>query len=285
MNYRLISAILKSVWAIEPLIALEYGALVASIINGEEFELSGVEELKPYARDLNGNESNSFESAEKGSAAIIPLKGVLMKEDQFCGPVGMQTIGEWIKEAYASSNISAIVLDADTPGGSADGVESLYEIIENKNKPVVTYFDGMLASGGVWVASPSDEIIAATRLSRIGSVGVMLSYTDIQPFYERLGIKFHRVVADTSEEKTKIFEQVLKGNYDLLKKESLNPMDIEFMAHVEKHLPNSTEEQRSGKVFFAKDVIGELVDSIGNLNHAIERALSLVEPEVKTIKI
>ena len=285
MNYRLTSAILKSVWAIEPLTALAYGAMISSLLNGEEFEVPNAEIIQPFAKARNGNISNTFDEAEEGSAAIIPLKGTLMKSDQWCGPVGMETIGNWIKDAYDSRNIDAVIIDSDTPGGTVDGVESLSEIIENRNKPVVSFFDGMLCSAGEWITAPSDLTIAATPLSQIGSIGVMFSFADIQPYYEEMGVKFHTIVADQSKDKNQIFYDMLKGNYDGIKKEMLNPMAIAFQEHMEKFRPKSTENQRTGKVFFAKDVIGSLVDSIGNLDFAIEQALSLNKPVSKTIKI
>jgi protease IV len=283
MNYKLTSAILKSVWAIEPRAAIANGTLLSIILNHQQNELQIEESPKISAVSKNGYKYDNLESAPSGSAAIIPIVGELMKYDQLCGPVGTKTIGKWIVEADQHPKINAIVLNIDSPGGTVDGTETLENIIKATKKPIVAFIDGMMCSAALWVGSAADIIIASTPHDEIGSIGVMVSFADVQPYYEKMGIKFHTIRAEQSKEKNEVFYQALAGNYDKIKKEMLNPLADAFIETIRTNRPGTTKEQYTGKVFFAKDVLGSLVDGIGNLDYAVNYALSLIENEFKKI--
>jgi len=285
MNYRLTSTILKSVWAIEPRAALAHGSMLSLLLNENIPTLEIEKQQQPYAVDNKGNKYDSFQEAQKGSVAIIPIIGELMKYSQVCGPIGMREIGNIIQQADANPNIDAIILLIDSPGGTVDGTESLANVVKSTNKPIVSYIDGMMCSAALWVGTSANEIIASTPNDEVGSIGVMIQFADMQPVWEEMGVKFHRVRADQSKDKNEVIYQALEGNYDMIKKEMLNPLADAFINAVKQNRPNTKENQLTGKVFFAKDITGSLIDGIGTLNYAIERALSLVQPSIKTIKI
>src|SRR5665811_396008 len=119
------------------------------------------------------------------SVAVISLDGALMKADQYCGASGMASIGETIKQADNHHNIKGIVLHVDSPGGTVDGTEALSSIIKNTSKPILTFVDGLMASAALWIGSSSDETMASTDTDEIGSVGVLMSFMDIQGYYEK----------------------------------------------------------------------------------------------------
>lgn len=284
MNYRLAANILKAVWAIEPRTAFAHGSMLAMMLNNEEIELSQDEKPEPFAVSLSKGFYSDYDEAERGSVAVIPVIGELTKYGNWCA-WGMADIGRRIVEADNHENISAIVLKIDSPGGTVDGTEALAQIVKSTQKPIVSFVDGMMCSAALWVGTSADEVIASTNNDEIGSIGVMISFADVQPYWEERGIKFHKIVAEQSKDKNLVFYQALQGNYDAIKKDMLNPLAESFIEAVKENRPNTTSDQHTGKVFFAKDLIGTLVDSIGNLDHAVERALSLIKPEVKIIKI
>ncbi len=285
MNYRLTSTILKSVWAIEPRAALAHGSMLSVLFNENDLELKAEEQPKVFAATKAGGLYTSYDKAPEGSVAVIPLIGEMMKYDQWCGTTGTRTVGNRILEADKHPNISAIILSIDSPGGTVDGTESLANIVKGTKKPIVAFIDGMMCSAALWVGTSADEVIASTPNDEIGSIGVMVSFADIQPYWEKQGIKFHKIRADQSKDKNEVFYKALEGDYESIKKEMLNPLADAFIEAVKANRPNATQEQFTGKVFFAKNLIGTLIDSIGNLDYAVERALSLVQPEIITIKI
>jgi len=285
MNYRLTSTILKSVWAIEPRAALAHGSMLSVLFSETGKALEREEYPQAYAIEKAGAARSSVSDANPGSVVIVPIIGELMKYSQECGPIGTQEIGMQIQQADNNPNISAIILLIDSPGGTVDGTEALANIVKNTKKPIIAFIDGMMCSAALWIGTSADEVIASTPNDEIGSIGVMVQFADMQPLWEQMGVKFHRIRADQSKDKNEVFYKALEGDYELIKKEMLNPLADAFINAVKANRPKATEKQMTGKVFFAKDITGSLIDGIGTMNYAIERALALVKPTVKTIKI
>ena len=92
-----------------------------------------------------------------------------------------------------------------------------------------------------------------------------------------MGVKFHTITASTSPEKVKMWEDLRAGKYENYIKEILDPLDQKFMNTIRENCPNVEDKHLSGKTFFARDVMGVFVDSIGTLEDAILRAAELAE--------
>jgi len=290
MNIHLISTILKSVWAIDPDAALSYAPLLNNLIgtgfktefsfDGQKFNPSVIDDF-PDDDDID---NEKLEVDRKRKVAVVPIKGPLMKDDQWCGPAGMASIGAYIKELDNDDNIDAILLHIDSPGGTVDGTMDLAEIVANTTKPVVAFADGLMASAAMWIGSAANEIIASNKKTEIGSIGVMLSFADLQPAYEKLGVKFHMIVADQSKDKNRIYEDLRQGKYEEYKKEVLNPLAADFISAIKQNRPGVKDDQLTGKVFFAEDLVGSLVDSIGNFDYAVQRASELAAQHKKELE-
>jgi ClpP class serine protease len=279
----LFSNILRSKWLLDPLFVMSQGPVIAGLVNrqsvvGEPTSLDNSQEskewravaeayaIKPGAGAV-GQYSLKYrtDDIQPGSTAVINLEGALMKVDD-CGSAGMASIGSYIKKADLHPNIDRIIIRVDSPGGTVDGTKALADIVKGTATEIITLVDGQMCSAALWIGSSSDEIWATTEMDEIGSVGVLLSFMDAQPYYEKLGVKFHTVTASTSPEKVKWFEELKAGNYDNYKKEVLDPLDALFMATVRENCPNVQDEHLTGKVFFAKDLMGIMVDKIGTLD-------------------
>jgi signal peptide peptidase SppA len=283
-SIQLISAILKGKWLVEPHFAISQGSVIASVLNKESQILKSETDLMSAfavsSKTVTGTRHSyyhGFDKASPGSVAVISLKGALMKADQYCGPSGMSAIGNIIKAADSHHNIDAIVLHIDSPGGTVDGTESLANIIKATDKPIVSFVDGLMASAALWVGTSADEIIASTDTDEIGSVGVLMSFMDIQAYWEKLGVKFHTITASTSPEKVKMWEDLRDGKYEEYIKDVLDPLDQKFMNTIRENCPNVEDKHLTGKTFFARDVMGVFVDSIGTLDDAILRAAQLAD--------
>lgn len=290
MNFNLVSSILRSKWAIDLDLAESYLPAVMNLIspgpvkvdfdfNGYNFTPHSMNDGRIYAAVDDEGDYNGFEGAPEGSVAVIPLQGPLMKNDQWCGPVGMATIGEWIRDADRSKEIDAIVLRVDSPGGTVDGTVALAEIVKGTKKPVIAFADGLMASAALWIGSSADEIIASDNKAEIGSVGVVTSFADAQPYYEKMGVKFHEIVASQSTDKLRWFSQLRQGKYEEYRNEVLDPLAQDFIDHIQTERPGVKKQRLTGKMYFAQELVGELVDSIGPLDHAVARALQLARED------
>ncbi len=215
------------------------------------------------------------------------MSGPLMKNDQYCGPVGTASIGQWIKEADANVNIDGIILQIDSPGGTVDGTEDLSRIIKSTKKPVVAYVDGMAASAAYWIGSSADEMIANGKTAVVGSIGTMIKMADMQPLLEKSGVKFHEVYASLSTDKNKDYRDAVKdGNYTGLINNTLDPLNGMFHSAVRGNRKGKISEQEnvfSGKTYFASDAKKHgLIDKIGSMDDAMKSVRTLVQTKNST---
>lgn len=284
MSFRILSAILRQAWAIDERYALAHGWLASNILNGLEFK-PGAASLKPSKVQTSSTPNG------KEYVCIIPIHGVMMKYDQeqLCDDTvaGTLTIGRWIREAASDPEVKAIILDIDTPGGTADGTQLLADTIAKarSKKPVVAYSNGLIASAGYWSAVECNEIHASDNTIEIGSIGVQLAFSDLRPMWEKQGIKFHLIRSDHSPDKNEDIVQALDGKYQLIKNESLNPLAELFISAVKsKRSGKLTDPDKvtTGKVFFASDALElGLIDAIGSLEFSISRSLELADEQNK----
>ncbi len=141
MNFNpLLSQIFRHTWALRPQDAINYGPVVASIISGnlespEEKEPLGAyvfhsSGLKRMMDEETDGEKSVLDSAPPGSIVFVPLKGVMHKEDSM-SHYGTESIAELIKEAAAHENVSSIILEIDSGGGSVDSVAPMLMLLNS----------------------------------------------------------------------------------------------------------------------------------------------------------
>ena len=90
------------------------------------------------------------------------------------------------------------------------------------------------------------------------------------------------MVASTSPDKVKMWEDLRAGKYEAYIKEQLDPIDEKFMSTMRANRPGVEDRHLTGKVFFARDVMGVFVDAIGTIEQVIERAAELADETAAT---
>ena len=86
-----------------------------------------------------------------------------------------------------------------------------------------------------------------------------------------------RIYADQSEEKNADYEAALEGETKLIRENVLNPLCQIFIDDMKQNRPSATDDQLKGRTYFAKDVVGTLIDSIGTFEDAIQAVLEYAE--------
>jgi len=283
----LISAILSEPWAITEKFVNDQAVTIAHILNGDVLFEKGspVEPIIksiPLKAEFDDDEDAFATKNDLKSISVISIAGALTKYSQFCGPVGMKTIGQWIQQADNDSNVSGILLVIDSPGGTVAGTEELGNIIRDTKKPIVAFIDDQAASAAYWLASQCDEIIANNNTAIVGSIGVLTSFIDAQPALELQGYKFHTITAPQSTDKVKTWNQLRAGNYEEYKENFLKIFAEQFINTVKAGRGDIDEKYFTADIYFAKDVIGPLIDSIGNFDYAMQRVAKLSSKNSKS---
>lgn len=138
--------------------------------------------------------------------AVVPITGPIFRYanlfTQISGATSTEVLATDIRTALDNSYVRGIVLDIDSPGGEATGINELAALIHRSRdvKPIVAYAGGMMASAAYWIGSAAEEVVAdATAL--IGSIGVVTTYYDTRKRDEKADVRRVEIVSSNSPDK------------------------------------------------------------------------------------
>ena len=255
--------------------------VLKGILAGNIIEASSKAE-EPFLVDLQGKRNTlSKGSSDDGSSEkyvyVTYLQGTMLKHDGECGEPGTRTIGQGLLQADQDPDIIGHIIVAESGGGACNSVSELADAIKQCSKPVVTYIDGIAGSACMYAISYTDHIMAHKPMDEVGCIGVMVQLTGLPKYHKdpETGEIYARIYASQSQEKNLDYEAALEGDAKLIREESLDPLCEQFINDIKANRPSVTEEQLHGKLFFAKDVVGSLIDSIGTFEDAIAKVNEL----------
>jgi len=210
---------------------------------------------------------------------LIVASGPIVDGEGSAGEIGAETLVELIEQAAEDDRIRALVLRLDTPGGSATASERIRQAILalRRDKPVVVSMGAACASGGYWIASAADAIVAeaATITGSIGVVGVLF---DAAKLLARLGIHPDGVAASPLAGQPRIDTPPP----DLLVRawqaevEAAYRRFLRVVSEGRKIPMERLRELAAGRVYSgARAKRLGLVDAIGGLDRALAKAASL----------
>lgn len=154
---------------------------------GSELEMRVLEAKKLHP----GTEAKIARSP--GGVAIIPIHGVMAQRmgmlQRSSGGASSDAIGRQVTAAADNSEIKAIVLHVESPGGAVFGLRELADRIHDAKaaKPVIAQVDSYAASAAYWAASQASEVVISPG-GEVGSIGVLSVHEDISRRMEAEGV-------------------------------------------------------------------------------------------------
>lgn len=127
------------------------------------------------ARRVDGTDTMMI---REGGVAILPVIGPVFRYanlfTEFSGGATISTLARDFNAALVDPNVSAILLNIDSPGGEVAGIGEFAQMVfeGRKKKPIYAYVDSLGASAAYWIASAAEEIVADNS-AMIGSIGVV----------------------------------------------------------------------------------------------------------------
>ncbi|HLC61927.1 MAG TPA: signal peptide peptidase SppA [Candidatus Nanoarchaeia archaeon] len=205
-----------------------------------------------------------------GNVALIPIEGEITGSRDtglsFGGAVAASPdIIEMIEKADKNPGIKAIILEINSPGGSAVASQEIADAVAKANKTKVAWIREVGASGAYWVASSTDHIVA-NRASVTGSIGVIASYLEFPGFLERYNITYNRLVAGKYKDIGSPFKEMTFEEKAVFQ-QTLDEMRDYFVSEVAKnrHMSKKDVDKIANGLFYlgsqAKDY--GLVDELG----------------------
>ncbi len=214
-----------------------------------------------------------------GNAAHIKIRGVITSGESLLGveTSSSDDIVAAIEKAGADGRIKAILLDINSPGGSAVASEEVANAVRDSEKPVVALVRDIGASGAYWAASGSDAIVASP-LSMVGSVGATASYLEFSGLMEKYGVGYERLVSGEFKDSGAPFRELNDEEREMMQ-EMIESAGGYFAQSVRENrglTGEAMEEVSSGRVYTGVQAMElNLVDELGNIETAKEMAAEL----------
>ncbi|WP_336034547.1 signal peptide peptidase SppA [Halobacterium yunchengense] len=169
-----------------------------------------------------------------------------------------------IERADADANVAALVVRLNTPGGEVVPSDDIRRAAADFDGPTVAYATDVCASGGYWIASACDRVVAREN-SLVGSVGVRGSRLNAADLAAKLGVDYERLVAgeykdagtplrDLDEDERRYLQGIVDDLYD------------SFVATVAdgRDLSEDAVRDTEARVFVGADAVERgLVDEVG----------------------
>ena len=254
---------------------------------------------KEYSKDENEwkhvDYRNYFKSKEnndeENTVAVVNIIGPIIDGYQTSDAASGDNISALFDKALKNDQIKAMVVRVNTPGGSVFASELIRDAlirVREKNIPIVTSMGGVAASGGYWVAASTDYIFAED-LTITGSIGVASAIFNAEGTFNKIGLNEDGVSSS-------VFSDTYRGIHSKRPNERLISLNKIIIQNIYDKFINLVSEGRNmsiedvnklakGQVWIGKDALKfNLIDELGSLDDAIEKAANLAEINKYNVK-
>ena len=224
------------------------------------------------------------------AVAVVPIVGTIVDGEQPRGTAGGDTIAEHLADVAADSDIRAVVLRVDSPGGSvlaSERIRSAALAVRRTGKPVVVSMANLAASGGYWVSMDADRIFAEPD-TITGSIGVFGVIPSFEQSLAKVGVTTDGIQTTPLSGQPSLVSGT-NDAFDALAQAGVEQIYDRFTTLVAKGRKLPVERVRTiaeGRVWAGGDArqLG-LVDQFGGLDAAIADAAKRAKLDPDTVSV
>lgn len=280
-------------YADELSVAFDDQALEKGMVDGLKYFDEVLDELKERTGTDADDDINSIslakyaevpatEKAEptRDKIAVVYAMGTVVPGNAGEGMIGSDRIAKALRKARQDKNVKAIVFRVNSGGGSALASEIIYREVKlaAKAKPLVASLGNVAGSGGYYIVSPADTIVAS-ETTITGSIGVFGTLPNLQELMsEKIGIDVHSVKTNKYADMGGRYRPLDPDERAFIQK-YVDDIYVTFANHVAEDRNMTYEEVDAiggGRVWAGIDAmeIG-LIDVFGGLEKSIEIAADM----------
>ncbi len=209
-------------------------------------------------------------------SAVIKIRGTIQEgqNSSWSAAQNPSQIAARIRDLAENRNVHSLLLDINTPGGTVASVQDIYNALmyfKSKGKPVVALFRDISASGGYYIATAADKIVAQPG-TITGSIGVIMQGANFTPLLEKIGVSFKPIKSAKHKDIGSPYREMTEEEQQLLQ-DMINDTYAQFFDVVKKSRPNIPEEKlriyADGRVWTGNQAkaLG-LIDELGGIEEA-----------------
>ncbi len=197
---------------------------------------------------------------------VIDIVGVIETSEK---------ITEQIRDYVEDDNVRGLLVRIDSPGGAVAPTQEIYSELRKAakaGKPVVATLGSTAASGGYYVASGCETIVANPG-TLTGSIGVIMEFMNAEGALEKLGLK-SEVVKSGKFKDTGNFARPMTPDERQILQETIDDVREQFVDAVAEGrglAPDDVEQIADGRVFSGQQALDlGLVDRLGTFYDAVD---------------
>jgi signal peptide peptidase sppA, 67K type len=222
-----------------------------------------------------------------GVVQVIYAEGEITQANVSPFAAGASTIGaglgDRLREAAEDDDVKAVVLRMNSPGGDAFLSEQLWHAVKQlrSKKPVVVSMGDYAASGGYYISSAANRIVAQPN-TLTGSIGIFGLFPNFSELVQKVGVNVEVVKTNDFADLTisMPYKPLTNEQRALIQRHVERGYDI-FLSRVAegRHMTKAqVDSVGQGRVWLGRkaQTLG-LVDKLGGLDVAIQEAASLAK--------
>ncbi|UUO05945.1 signal peptide peptidase SppA [Blastopirellula sp. J2-11] len=245
-----------------------------------------------YFNEVDGVSENYYSGDKMATdkIALIRVEGLIMEGEGY--------IRNQIDLARKDKNVKAIVLRVDSPGGSVSASDYIYhhlnELRKDREIPLVVSMGASATSGGYYVSmavGDEEDVIFAEPTTITGSIGVIIPHYDVSGLMAEYHIKDDSIASHDRKQMLSMTRTMPEDQRELVQG-LVNDMFTRFKDVVKTGRPayvkdpGKLDELATGEVYLTDQAIKlGLVDKVGFVEAAIERAAELAKLDVKKTRV
>lgn len=218
--------------------------------------------------------------------AMIPIAGTMVNgaSSPDGSTSGADDVVRMIDAVAArTDDFDGVILEIDTPGGAvlaAQEINAALARLKEKSKlPVLAWMRGSAASGGYYVAAPTDHVIAAPS-TITGSIGVILEYYVLEGLADKVGVEAVTIksgelkdignpLRGATREERELFQSIIDESYDAFVQVVVEGRDLP---------EDEVRRLADGRIYTGQQAKQlDLVDSLGLQHDAFEQMAKLIK--------
>lgn len=201
---------------------------------------------------------------------IVEIKGLIVSSEKVINQL----------TAYREDGgVKAVVLRIDSPGGGVGPSQEIYQEVMKmrKRKTVVASLGGVAASGGYYIASGADAIVANPG-TITGSIGVIMEFSNVEGLMRWIGLKTYTFKSGKYKDLGSPFREPTPADQEIVMGviESVYNQFVEAVAEGRNMDVDAVRKLADGRIFSGHQAMElGLVDHMGNLQDAIAIAAKM----------